>query len=103
MPVFEYKAFTENGRMIYSKMNIDGNELAVRNKLTQMGLKPISIKKKKFDMEDFMSKFKQVKPKNKRGAIGVDEAVLVEDKYFEQEKQQSMLKLKKNQKLGKIF
>ena len=82
MSAFECKSVTEGGKVVTSKITLDGNEAMVRQKLIQMGLKPISVKKKIIDMEGFLDNLKQVKPKNKRGAIGIDEAVLVEDKEF---------------------
>ena len=85
MPLYEYKAMMENGRMISNKINVEGTSNDARNKLIQMGLKPISIKKKKFDIEQMLGKVTKAKPKNKRGAIGIDEAVLVEDQYLAQE------------------
>ncbi|MBR3280339.1 MAG: type II secretion system F family protein [Clostridia bacterium] len=86
MPIYEYKAVASNGRTVSSKINIDGNEQVLREKLSQMGLRPISIKKKKFDMESTLDKFKRVKPRNKRAAIGIDEAVLIQDQAFAKEK-----------------
>ena len=86
MPVYEYKAMTENGRMISNKIKIEGSSTDARNKIIQMGLKPISVKKKAFDPEELLGKLNKTStPKNKRGAIGIDEAVLVEDKYLEEE------------------
>ena len=94
MPVYEYKAVASNGRTVSSKINIDGSEQVLRQKLTQMGLKPISIKKKKFDVESTLDKLKRVKPRNKRAAIGIDEAVLVQDRDFAKEEEAILAKAK---------
>lgn len=77
MPVYEYRAVTSSGRMVTNKINIDGTSQDVKNKIIEMGLRPISIKKKGFDSKDFFKKKSQ--PKNKRGAIGLDDAALVSD------------------------
>lgn len=100
MPVYEYKAMTENGKMISNKLNIEGSSTDARNKLIQMGLRPISVKKKAFDPETLLNKLnKNSAPKNKRGAIGIDEAVLVEDKYLAEEA--AALKAKAQEKVEK--
>ena len=90
MPLYEYKAVTDKGKMVSSKINIDGSEAVLRKKLSDMGLRPVSIKKKMFDKDAVLDKLKRVKPRNKRGAIGLDEAILVQDKDFMQEEQAIM-------------
>ena len=62
MPIYEYKAVSKNGKVLTDKMNIEGSEQIVKNKLLEKGLKPISIKKKAFDFEDMVEK---VRPKQK--------------------------------------
>ena len=47
MPVYEYKAITKMGKVIVDKMNVDGSEQVVKEKLIETGLKPISIKKRR--------------------------------------------------------
>ena len=86
MATFEYKAMTSNGKMITSKLNMDGTVAQATSRLKTMGLKPITVKKKSFDLEEFMEKFKQ-KPQNKRGAIGLDSAVLVADQELLMQKE----------------
>ena len=54
MPVYEYKAVTGSGRMVTSKINIDGTSQDVKEQILKMGLKPISIKKKGFDAKGFL-------------------------------------------------
>ena len=91
MAVFDYKAMNSSGKLITSKLEFEGTEAQAMQKLKQMGLKPISIKKKAFDVNAVLDKFK-TKPQNKRGAIGLDDAVLVADKELQQ--QQEALKNK---------
>jgi len=95
LATFEYKAMTSNGRMISSKMTMDGTAAQASAKLKAMGLKPISVKKKNFDLGEFSNRFR-VKPQNKRGAIGLNSATLVADQDFL--RQQEMLKSKANTK-----
>ena len=78
MPVYEFKAVTDKGKMVSSKLNIEGNEATARNRIIEMGLKPLSVKKKLIDAETILEKLKFAKPKNKKGAIGLDSATLVE-------------------------
>ena len=102
MPVYEYKAVTEQGKMVSSKITVDGSEIVAKNKIAQMGLKPVSIKKKAFDMESILGKISGTgKQKNKRAAIGMDEAVLVEDKLLAQEKEALQAKAKEKPKTWK--
>lgn len=72
MPVYEYKAITKNGQVIADKMNVDGSEQDVRSKLVESGLKPISIKKKVFDLQETIEKVKP-KQKNKKAAIALND------------------------------
>ena len=91
MAIFDYKAMNSAGKLVSSKLEFEGTEAQAMQKLKQMGLKPISIKKKAFDVNSVLDKFK-TKPQNKKGAIGLDDAVLVADK--ELQKQQEALKTK---------
>ena len=81
MPTFEYKAMTKQGRMITNKIDFDGSMSTLRNSLAAEGLKVVSIKEKKFDIEKLFGT-KQKSKMNKRAAIGLNEAVLTQDKYF---------------------
>ena len=69
MPVYEFKAVTDKGKMVSSKLNIEGNEATARNRIIEMGLKPLSVKKKLIDAETILEKLKFAKPKNKKGAM----------------------------------
>ena len=81
MPIFEYKAMTKQGRMISNKIDYDGSMSTLKNSLSAEGLKVVSIKQKKFDIEKLFGT-KQKSKMNKRAAIGLNEAVLTRDKYF---------------------
>ncbi len=78
MAIFEYKALTKEGKVIQSKLDFEGTQPQAMQKLKEMGLKPISVKKRNFDIGALTDKLK-VKPQNKRGAIGLTDAVLVAD------------------------
>ena len=86
MAVYEYKAMASNGRVITNKMKFDGTVVQASKHLKDMGLKPISVKKKSFDLTEFTDKFR-VKPQNKRGAIGLNDAVLVADQEILRERE----------------
>lgn len=72
MPVYEYKAITKMGKVINDKMNIDGSEQVVKQRLIESGMKPITIKKKFFDLQDTIEKLRP-KQKNKKAAIGLND------------------------------
>ena len=80
MPVYEYKAVTKTGKVIADKMNVEGSEQEVKSKLTEMGLKPISVKKKIFDIEQTIEQIKP-KQKNKKAAIALDDDEIKEQNY----------------------
>ena len=101
MPIYEYKAMTEDKKMVSSKINIDGNEIAARERLEQMGLKPISIKKKAFDAGTVVDKLKFIKPKNKQAAIGLDNATTAAEKEMEKQKAEIEAKAHKQKKSAK--
>ena len=82
MPTFEYKAMTKQGRMITNKIDFDGSMSTLRNSLAAEGLKVVSIKEKKFDIEKLFGT-KQKSKMNKRAAIGLNEAVLTQDKFLQ--------------------
>ncbi len=87
MPLFEYKAMTKGGKVITNKAKVD-SEKVIRERLSKMGLRPISIKKKNFDLDEMLGKVGIVKPqKNQRAAIGMREATLVEDQDLALEQQ----------------
>ncbi len=98
MAVFEYKGIAENGTIVSSKMNFDGTEGQAMQKLKEMGLKPISVKKKNFDLEELTNKFRRVKPQNKRGAIGLQRAELVSELDIQKKKAEFSAKAKPKQK-----
>ena len=83
MPVYEYKAVTKTGKVIADKMNVEGSEQEVKSKLTEMGLKPISVKKKIFDIEQTIEQIKP-KQKNKKAAIALDDDEIKEQNYRSQ-------------------
>jgi len=85
MPVYEYKAITKMGKVITDKMKVDGSEQVVRQKLIETGLKPITVKKKVFDINDFIE---SIKPKqiNKKAAVALDDNE-IKDQNFRKEKQ----------------
>lgn len=85
MPVYEYKAVTKTGKVIDDKMNIEGSEQVVRDKLMEMGLKPISIKKKAFDIGDTINKIKP-KQMNKKAAIALEDSAITEQQSVTQKK-----------------
>lgn len=86
MAVFEYKAIASNGKTVTNKMEFDGTEVQVIEQLKSMGLKPINVKKKDFDLEALSNKLKFVKPKNKKAAIGLDRAVSNSELALEKQK-----------------
>lgn len=85
MPVYEYKAVTKTGQVIADKMNVDGSEQDVRNKLIETGLKPISIKKKVFDIQDTIEKVKP-KQKNKKAAIALNDEEIKNENAMQRQK-----------------
>ena len=106
MPVYEYKAVTKNGKVIADKMNIEGSEQVVKSRLIESGLKPISIKKKAFDVQDTINKMKP-KQMNKKAAIALDdeeikgqnlrkEKVKKQKKKFDAKSAQEILKMDVN-------
>lgn len=106
MPVYEYKAVTKNGKVIADKMNIEGSEQVVKSRLIESGLKPISIKKKAFDVQDTINKMKP-KQMNKKAAIALDdeeikgqnlrkEKVKRQKKKFDAKSAQEILKMDVN-------
>ena len=84
MPVYEYKAVTKMGKVLADKMNIDGSEQDVKSKLIEMGLKPVSVKKKVFDLEDTIEKIKP-KQKNKKAAIALEDNEIVSQTFRKNE------------------
>ncbi len=72
MPVYDYRAITKRGEVIKDKLEIEGNEKDVRLKLLSTGLRPISIKKRAFDLQKTIEKIKP-KPKNKKVAIALND------------------------------
>lgn len=78
MPVYEYKAVTKMGKVIADKINEEGSEQVVRSRLVEMGLRPISIKKKVFDIDEAIEKIKP-KQKNKKAAIGINDEEIKEE------------------------
>lgn len=103
MAIYEYKAMA-NGRMINGKINFEGNLAQATNRLKQMGMRPVSVKKKSFDVDSILDKFR-VKPQNKRGAIGLNNAVLVEDQelMMQQEALKSQAAQKQKKSLKEIL
>lgn len=91
MPVYEYKAVTKTGTVINDKMNIDGSEQVVRQRLIETGLKPISIKKKVFDFQDTVEKLRP-KQKNKKAAIALNDSEISREQDFRKNKQQEQKK-----------
>lgn len=95
MPVYEYKAITKMGKVISDKMNVDGSELVVRQKLEEKGLKPISVKKKVIDFQELVEKAKP-KQKNKKAAIALNDNEIKDEDYRKarQEKQKKRVEVK---------
>ena len=98
MPIYEYKAITKTGKVITNKMDIEGSEQVVRKKLQEKELKPITIKKKAFDLESFIEKTKP-KQKNQKAAIALNDNEIKEQNYrktrVEQEKKRVEIKASK--------
>lgn len=90
MPVYEYKAITKMGKVITDKMNVDGSEQDVKQKLIETGLKPITVKKKFFDIDETIEK---IKPKqiNKKAAVALDDNE-IKDQNFRKAKQKQQAK-----------
>jgi type II secretory pathway component PulF len=79
MPVFEYKAMSKTGQTVSNKIKAESQK-EIKEHLEQMGLKPISIKKKAFDLGDMASKLGIVKPqKNQRAAISMTDAAYIDE------------------------
>ena len=98
MPVYQYKAVTKMGKIIADKMNIEGSEEVVRKKLIETGLRPISIKKKVFDLEQTIEKIRP-KQKNKKAAIALnDNEIKEENARVHRAKKQERIKLVKGAK-----
>jgi len=99
MPVYEYKAVTKNGAVIADKMNIEGSEQDVKAKLIEKGLKPISVKKKMFDIQDTIERVRP-KQKNQKAAIALEDNEIKEQDYrrerIEQQKKKVEIKTAKN-------
>ena len=94
MAVYEYKAIASNGRTISDKINSEGTESDVMAQLKEMGLKPISVKKKAFDIDSLSKKLRK-QPKNKAATIGLEQAVSVAD--VEKAKAQARIAEKANE------
>ena len=98
MPIYEYKAISKNGKVIANKRNIEGSEQVVRNKLLEKDLKPISIKKKAFDLESMIEKVRP-KQKNQKAAIALNDNEIKEQDYrknkVEEEKKKIEIKASK--------
>ena len=105
MPVYEYKAVTKTGKVIEDKMNIEGSEQVVKDKLAEMGLKPIVVKKKAFDLEDTIDKIKP-KQKNKKAAIAIEDEAITEQQSVTQKRakvEPPKKKVVKNQKIDDLM
>jgi type II secretory pathway component PulF len=101
MPVFGYKAMAKSGQVISNKLKAE-NEKEVRDRLTKMGYKPISVKKKSFDANEILGKLGIVKPqKNQRAAIGIGEAISVADQDLALEEQKLKAEAAKPKKTWK--
>lgn len=98
MPIYEYKAINQSGKVLTDKMNIEGSEQVVKSKLLEKGLKPITIKKKAFDLDDMLEKIKP-KQKNKKAAIALNDNEIKEQDYrktkVEEEKKRIEIKASK--------
>jgi len=102
MPVYEYKAITKMGKVISDKMNIEGSEQVVKQKLEEKGLKPISIKKKVFDFQEAVEKVRP-KQKNKKAAIALNDNEIKEQDFrkSKMEEQKKRIEIKASKQLLK--
>ena len=92
MPVYEYKAVTKMGKVISDKMNTDGSEQVVKQSLIDKGLKPIYVKRKVFDLQETMDRFKP-KQKNKKAAIALNDNEIKEQDYRKNKMQEQKKKI----------
>lgn len=76
MPVYEYKAITKMGQIVKDRMNIDGSEQVVKNRLKEKGLRTITVKKKIVDFERLKERVRP-KQKNQKAAIALNDSEIV--------------------------
>lgn len=92
MPVYEYKAITKMGKVVVDKMNIDGSEQVVKQKLVEKGLKPITVKKKVLDLQETIERFRP-KQKNKKAAIALNDNDIKEQDFRKSKMQEQKKKI----------